>query len=235
MIEKLTHFLLQVRKRKDLVLIAILLTAVVVMIIPMPVLMIDILIAFNITLTMLVLIVAVYLDRPTSFSTFPAILLIATTFRLAISISTTRTVLTTAEGGAIIETFGNFVTGGNIVVGLVIFLIITIVQFLVITKGAERVAEVAARFVLDALPGRQLSIDAELRSGDITPDEARARRRQLDKENQFFGAMDGAMKFVKGDAIAGLLIIVVNIVGALPSAPPRWACRSAKRRGPSRC
>lgn len=215
MIEKLTHFLLQVRKRKDLVLIAILLTAVVVMIIPMPVLMIDILIAFNITLTMLVLIVAVYLDRPTSFSTFPAILLIATTFRLAISISTTRTVLTTAEGGAIIETFGNFVTGGNIVVGLVIFLIITIVQFLVITKGAERVAEVAARFVLDALPGRQLSIDAELRSGDITPDEARARRRQLDKENQFFGAMDGAMKFVKGDAIAGLLIIVVNIVGGI--------------------
>jgi type III secretion protein V len=213
--EKLNGFLLRIRERQDLVLIAILLTAVIVMIIPMPVLMIDILIAFNISLTMLVLIVSVYLDRPTSFSTFPAILLIATTFRLAISISTTRTVLTTAEGGAIIETFGNFVTGGNIVVGLVIFLIITIVQFIVITKGAERVAEVAARFVLDALPGRQLSIDAELRAGDITPDEARARRRQLDKENQFFGAMDGAMKFVKGDAIAGLLIIAVNIIGGI--------------------
>lgn len=213
--EKITGFLYGIRGRQDLALIAILLTSVVVMIIPMPVLMIDVLIAFNISLTMLILIVSVYIDRPTSFSTFPAVILIATTFRLAISISTTRTVLTTAEGGAIIETFGNFVTGGNIVVGLVIFLIITIVQFIVITKGAERVAEVAARFVLDALPGRQLSIDAELRAGDITPDQARTRRRQLDKENQFFGAMDGAMKFVKGDAIAGLLIIAINLIGGI--------------------
>ena len=211
----LNALLQRMSNRPDLVLVAILMTAVVVMIIPLPILMIDVLIAFNITLTMLVLIVAVYLDKPTSFSTFPAILLIATTFRLAVSISTTRTVLTTAEGGAIIETFGNFVTGGSIVVGLVIFLIITIVQFVVITKGAERVAEVAARFVLDALPGRQLSIDAELRAGELTPEAARARRRQLDKENQFFGAMDGAMKFVKGDAIAGLLIIFVNLVGGV--------------------
>ena len=214
---KITAFLFAMRQRQDLALIGILLTAIIVMIIPMPTIMIDVLIAFNISLTMLILIVAVYLDRPTSFSTFPAIILIATTFRLAISISTTRTVLTTAEGGAIIETFGNFVTGGNIVVGLVIFLIITIVQFMVITKGAERVAEVAARFVLDALPGRQMSIDAELRAGDLTPDEARRRRRHLDKENQFFGAMDGAMKFVKGVAIAGLLIIGVNIIGGIAS------------------
>ena len=215
MMSKITGFLYGMRGRQDLALIAILLTSVIVMIIPMPTVMIDVLIAFNISLTMLILIVSVYIDRPTSFSTFPAIILIATTFRLAISISTTRTVLTTAEGGAIIETFGNFVTGGNIVVGLVIFLIITIVQFVVITKGAERVAEVAARFVLDALPGRQLSIDAELRAGDITPDQARTRRRQLDKENQFFGAMDGAMKFVKGDAIAGLLIIAINLIGGI--------------------
>lgn len=215
MMSKITGFLYSLRERQDLALIGILLTAVIVMIIPMPTFMIDVLIAFNIALTMLVLIVAVYLDRPTSFSTFPAIILIATTFRLAISISTTRTVLTTAEGGAIIETFGNFVTGGNIVVGMVIFLIITIVQFVVITKGAERVAEVAARFVLDALPGRQLSIDAELRAGDISPEEARRRRRLLDKENQFFGAMDGAMKFVKGDAIAGLLIIAINLIGGI--------------------
>lgn len=215
MMSRITAFLYSMRERQDLALIGILLISVVVMIIPMPTPMIDLLIALNISLTMLILIVAVYLDRPTSFSTFPAIILIATTFRLAISISTTRTVLTTAEGGAIIETFGNFVTGGNIVVGLVIFLIITIVQFLVITKGAERVAEVAARFVLDALPGRQLSIDAEMRAGDLTHEEARRRRRQLDKENQFFGAMDGAMKFVKGDAIAGILIIAINIIGGI--------------------
>lgn len=212
---RITAFLYAIRSRQDLALIALLLTSVVVMIIPMPTLMVDLLLAINITLTMLILIVSIYIDRPTSFSTFPAIILIATTFRLAISISTTRTILTTGEGGAIIETFGNFVTGGNLVVGLVIFLIITIVQFVVITKGAERVAEVAARFVLDALPGRQLSIDAELRAGDITPEEARKRRRQLDKENQFFGAMDGAMKFVKGDAIAGILIILINLIGGI--------------------
>jgi type III secretion protein V len=212
---RITAFLYGMRGRQDLALIALLLTSVVVMIIPMPTLMVDLLLAVNITLTMLILIVAIYIDRPTSFSTFPAIILIATTFRLAISISTTRTILTTGEGGAIIETFGNFVTGGNLVVGLVIFLIITIVQFVVITKGAERVAEVAARFVLDALPGRQLSIDAELRAGDITAEEARKRRRQLDKENQFFGAMDGAMKFVKGDAIAGILIILINLIGGI--------------------
>ncbi|GGH32118.1 EscV/YscV/HrcV family type III secretion system export apparatus protein [Alsobacter metallidurans] len=211
----LTRTLHRMRGRQDVALIAILLTAVLVMIIPMPTLMLDVLIGLNITMTMVILMVALYIERPTSFSTFPAVILIATTFRLSISISTTRTILTEADGGDIVATFGNFVTGGNLVVGLVIFLIITIVQFVVITKGAERVAEVAARFVLDALPGRQMSIDAELRAGDIDPAEARERRRNLDKENQFFGAMDGAMKFVKGDAIAGLLIVVVNLVGGI--------------------
>jgi type III secretion protein V len=215
MMERLTTALHHMRGRQDLALIVILLTAVLVMIIPMPTLMLDVLIGLNITMTMVILMVAIYIDRPTSFSTFPAVILIATTFRLAISISTTRTILTEAEGGDIVQTFGLFVTGGNLVVGLVIFLIITIVQFVVITKGAERVAEVAARFVLDALPGRQMSIDAELRAGDIDPAEARERRRNLDKENQFFGAMDGAMKFVKGDAIAGLLIVVVNLIGGI--------------------
>ncbi|WP_406854817.1 FHIPEP family type III secretion protein [Alsobacter sp. KACC 23698] len=215
MMDRLTTALHHMRGRQDLALILILLTAVLVMIIPMPTLMLDILIGLNITMTMVILMVAIYIDRPTSFSTFPAVILIATTFRLAISISTTRTILTEAEGGDIVQTFGLFVTGGNLVVGLVIILIITIVQFVVITKGAERVAEVAARFVLDALPGRQMSIDAELRAGDIDPSEARQRRRNLDKENQFFGAMDGAMKFVKGDAIAGLLIVVVNLIGGI--------------------
>lgn len=213
--EKVSAFLYAMRGRQDLALIALLMISVVVMIIPLPVLMIDVLIALNITITMLILILAVYLDRPTSFATFPSVILFTTTFRLAISISTTRTILTTAEGGAVVETFGNFVTGGNIIVGLIIFLIITVVQFMVITKGAERVAEVSARFVLDALPGRQLSIDAEARAGDITPEEARKRRKLLDKENQFFGSMDGAMKFVKGDAIAGLIIVAINLIGGI--------------------
>jgi Ca2+-binding RTX toxin-like protein len=235
MMARLTAALHHMRDRQDLALIVILLTAVLVMIIPMPTLMLDILIGLNITMTMVILMVAIYIDRPTSFSTFPAVILIATTFRLAISISTTRTILTEAEGGDIVQTFGLFVTGGNLVVGLVIFMIITIVQFVVITKGAERVAEVAARFVLDALPGRQMSIDAELRAGDIDPSEARQRRRNLDKENQFFGAMDGAMKFVKGDAIAGLLIVVVNLIGgiAIPGGLDLFAAHHRRRaRGP---
>jgi type III secretion protein V len=159
--------------------------------------------------------VAVYLRRPDDFSAFPAIILIATTFRLAVSVSTTRMILSEADAGQIVETFGNFVTQGSVIVGMVIFLIITTVQFIVITKGSERVAEVAARFTLDALPGRQMSIDSELRAGDITSEEASKRRKRLEKENQFFGAMDGAMKFVKGDAIAGLVIIAINLLGGI--------------------
>ncbi|MEZ5840546.1 MAG: type III secretion system export apparatus subunit SctV [Hyphomicrobiales bacterium] len=211
----LTSFLTSIRGRQDLALIGILVMTIVLMILPMPTLMIDTLIALNISFTVLILMVAIYLQRPEDFSTFPAVILIATAFRLAISISTTRMILAEADAGQIIETFGTFVTMGNVIVGLVIFLIITTVQFVVIVKGSERVAEVAARFVLDALPGRQLSIDAELRAGDITQDEARRRRRQIERENQFFGAMDGAMKFVKGDAIAGLIIIAVNLLGGI--------------------
>lgn len=211
----ITGFLQAVARRQDLLLVGILVMTIVLMILPMPTILIDALIALNISLTVLILIVAIYLDKPVSFSTFPGIILIATAFRLAISISTTRLILSEADAGAIIETFGTFVTAGNVIVGLVIFLIITTVQFVVITKGSERVAEVAARFILDALPGRQMSIDAELRAGDIDQAEARRRRRQLDTENQFFGAMDGAMKFVKGDAIAGLIIIAVNLIGGI--------------------
>jgi len=203
------------RNRQDLVLVTLMMMTIVLMILPMPTLLLDALIGLNISFTVLILTVAIYLKRPDSFSTFPAVILIATAFRLAISISTTRLILSEADAGAIIETFGTFVTQGNVIVGLVIFLIITTVQFLVITKGSERVAEVSARFVLDALPGRQMSIDAEMRAGDITAEEAKTRRRQLDRENQFYGAMDGAMKFVKGDAIAGLIIIAVNLIGGI--------------------
>jgi len=201
--------------RQDLALVAMLMMIVLVMIIPLPTILIDSLIVLNITLTIMILMVAVYLQRPDDFSVFPAVILIATTFRLAVSVSTTRMILSEADAGDIVETFGTFVTAGSVAVGLVIFLIITTVQFVVITKGSERVAEVAARFTLDALPGRQMSIDAELRAGDITSEEATTRRRKLEKENQFFGAMDGSMKFVKGDAIAGLIIIAINLVGGI--------------------
>ncbi|MEM7289689.1 MAG: flagellar biosynthesis protein FlhA [Pseudomonadota bacterium] len=208
-------FLRLFQGRQDLVLIAMLMMIVLVMIIPLPTMLIDGLIVLNISLIVMVLLVAVYLRRPDDFSAFPAVILIATTFRLAVSVSTTRMILSEADAGQIIETFGVFVTQGSVIVGMVIFLIITTVQFIVITKGSERVAEVAARFTLDALPGRQMSIDSELRAGDITSEEAIKRRKRLEKENQFFGAMDGAMKFVKGDAIAGLVIIAINLLGGI--------------------
>lgn len=211
----LNRLLTILSRRQDLIFVGLLVTTIGVMILPVPPAALDVLIALNLALTAVILLVAVYLDRSTSFSTFPTVILLATTFRLAISISTTRSVLSSGDGGEIVNTFGRFVTAGNVTIGLVIFLIISIVQFIVVTKGSERVAEVAARFILDALPGRQMSIDAELRSGDITPDEARRRRQLIDKENQFFGAMDGAMKFVKGDAITGLLIVAVNLIGGL--------------------
>ncbi|MFZ1492015.1 MAG: type III secretion system export apparatus subunit SctV, partial [Candidatus Competibacter denitrificans] len=158
---------------------------------------------------------SVYISSPLAFSAFPSVLLLTTLYRLALSISTTRLILLQADAGQIIDTFGNFVVGGNLIVGLVVFLIITIVQFLVITKGSERVAEVSARFSLDAMPGKQMSIDSDMRAGVIDMDEARRRRGLVEKESQMFGSMDGAMKFVKGDAIAGLIIIVVNILGGV--------------------
>ena len=208
-------FLQALRKRQDLLLVSILLLTIIMMIIPIPTLLVDVLIAINISFTVMMLMVAIYLKRPEEFSTFPSIILIGTAFRLAISISTSRLILADGDAGHIVETFGNFVTEGNLVIGLVVFLIITTVQFMVITKGAERVAEVAARFNLDAMPGRQMSIDAEMRAGDITQAEATARRKILDKQNQFYGAMDGSMKFVKGDAIAGIIIVFINLIGGI--------------------
>jgi len=173
------------------------------------------LIGVNMASAVLLLMMALYLKNPLDFSTLPSIILITTIFRLALSITTTRLILLQADAGDIVETFGNFVIAGELIVGLVVFLIITIVQFVVITKGSERVAEVAARFTLDALPGKQMSIDADLRNGDIEQHEARSRRSVLERESQFFGAMDGAMKFVKGDAIAGLIIVAVNLIGGI--------------------
>lgn len=201
--------------RQDLALVVLLLMIIFMIILPLPTWLIDLLIGLNLSLVVLVLVVTVYLKSPTAFSTLPSVLLFSTLFRLAISISTTRMILVKADAGKIVETFGNVVLGGSLVVGLVVFLIITVVQFVVITKGSERVAEVSARFSLDALPGRQMSIDSDMRAGEIDLKEAKNRRSALQLESEFYGSMDGAMKFVKGDAIAGLIIIAVNILGGI--------------------
>ncbi|MGE0802103.1 MAG: FHIPEP family type III secretion protein [Lautropia sp.] len=199
----------------DLVLVAGIVAIVAMMVLPLPGWSLDILVALNIATGLVLLLLGVYIASPLEFSVFPSVLLVTTLFRLSLSIATTRTILLHGEAGHIIDTFGRVVAGGNLVVGLVVFLIITVVQFIVIAKGAERVAEVAARFSLDAMPGKQLSIDSDLRSGLIDKDEARRRRRSLETESKLYGALDGAMKFVKGDAIAGIVIIVINLLGGL--------------------
>lgn len=201
--------------RSDVVVATFMMLSIVMMVIPLPTLLVDVLIATNIAFSLLILVVAFYIGRPADFSALPPIILLGTLFRLALSITTTRLILLHADAGDIVATFGRFVIGGEVAVGLVVFLIITASQFIVITKGAERVAEVAARFTLDAMPGKQMSIDNDLRNGDIDPAEARARRSRLERESQLYGAMDGAMKFVKGDAITGLIIVFVNLVGGL--------------------
>ena len=185
------------------------------LIIPVPGFVMDSLIASNIALASVVLLVALFSTTSLKVSSFPSILLMTTVFRLSLNVSTTRLILSKGTAGAIVEGFGKFVASGDLVVGLVMFLVITIVQFLVIGKGAERVAEVAARFTLDAMPGKQMSIDADLRNGAITDEDAVDKRESLSRESQLYGAMDGAMKFVKGDAIAGLVITVLNLVAGL--------------------
>ena len=186
-----------------------------VMILPLPLVAIDALVAVNISIGFGLLLLGIYIPNPVAFSSFPSVLLLTTLFRLAISIAITKSILLHADGGHIVETFGTLVAGNNLVVGLVVFLIITVVQFIVIAKGSERVAEVAARFTLDAMPGKQLSIDSDLRAGLIDKDEARRKRRLLETESQLHGSLDGAMKFVKGDAICGIVIILVNLLGGL--------------------
>lgn len=199
----------------DLLLVAAIVAIVALMVLPLPLWVIDFLVAVNIAGGLGLLLMAVYIRGPLEFSVFPSVLLISTLFRLSLSIATTRMILLHGNGGHIIDTFGKMVAGNNLVVGLVVFLIITVVQFIVIAKGAERVAEVAARFTLDAMPGKQLSIDSDLRSGLIDKDEAKRRRRALEQESKLHGSLDGAMKFVKGDAIAGIVIILINLLGGL--------------------
>src|SRR3954470_16733696 len=199
----------------DLALAGVVVSIVGMMIVPLPTVLLDLLISVNIAAAVTLLLVAIYVTDALKIATFPTILLITTLFRLALEVSAPRLILLRADGGDVIRAFGNFVVAGNLVVGAVVFLILTMIQFIVISKGSERVAEVAARFTLDAMPGKQMSIDAELRAGHIDHNEARRRRAALARESQLFGSMDGAMKFVKGDAIAGIVVLAVNIVGGL--------------------
>lgn len=188
---------------------------VVILICELPPFIISMAIAFNITLGVVLLMISLYITKPLELSSFPSIILIGTMFRLVMSIASTRSILAKGEAGDVIDAFANFVTGGNLIVGFVIFLIITVVQFMVITKGAERIAEVSARFALDAMPGKQMTIDADFNAGLISPEEAVKKREDLQRESSLFGSMDGAMKFVKGDTMAGIIITVINIVGGL--------------------
>src|SRR4051794_36388326 len=186
---------------------------IVMMVVPMPSMLLDLLIAGNITAALLIVLVSMQVSRPLDFSVFPALILVATLFRLALNISATRLVLLDGFAGKVIDAFGHFVVGGSLIVGLVIFVILVVIQFVVITKGAERVAEVGARFTLDAMPGKQMAIDADLNAGLIEEGEARKRRTEVSSEADFYGAMDGASKFVKGDAIAAIIITVINLIG----------------------
>lgn len=207
--------LVGLRSHPELIILGLMVMIIAMLIIPLPTYLIDFLIGLNLTLAILVFLGSFYVDRILSFSSFPSILLITTLFRLALAISTSRLILLEADAGEIITSFGEFVIGDSLVVGFVIFSIVTIVQFIVITKGSERVAEVAARFSLDGMPGKQMSIDADLRAGIIDADLAKERRSVLERESQLYGSFDGAMKFIKGDAIANIIIIFVNIIGGL--------------------
>src|SRR6195256_4983909 len=207
-------------KRGDLALAFGILTILVVLILPLPSIVLDLFLAISITLSILILMTSLFIQAPLEFSSFPTILLISTMLRLSLNLASTRLILSrghegTDAAGHVIEAFGNFVMGGNFVIGIIVFAILVIVNFVVITKGSGRIAEVAARFHLDAMPGKQMAIDADLSAGLIDENEARRRRKNLEDESGFFGAMDGASKFVRGDAIAGLLVVFINVIGGM--------------------
>jgi flagellar biosynthesis protein FlhA len=202
-------------KHTDLVAAVAVVVVVTMLIIPLPSMLLDLFITINISAALAVVIATMYLKRPLDLGAFPSLLLLTTMFRLAINVSVTRLILTKGDAGSVVHDFGQFVVGGNVIIGLVIFLILVVIQFVVVTNGAGRVAEVAARFTLDAMPGKQMSIDADLNAGLITDDEARKRRTEIAREADFYGAMDGASKFVKGDAMAAVLITAINLLGGI--------------------
>ncbi|MDN5387853.1 MULTISPECIES: flagellar biosynthesis protein FlhA [Bacillus] len=197
---------------RDLSVLSGVVLIVAMLIIPFPPWLLSVLIIVNISLALIVLLTTMNMQEPLQFSIFPSLLLLLTLFRLGLNVSTTRSILSNGDAGKVVETFGSFVVGGNVLVGLVVFIILIIIQFIVITKGAERVSEVAARFTLDAMPGKQMSIDADLNAGMVTEQEAKVRREKVAREADFYGAMDGASKFVKGDAIAGIIIVLINVL-----------------------
>jgi flagellar biosynthesis protein FlhA len=208
-------FLKKLLKHADLAAAVAVVVVVVMMVVPLPAALIDLIIALNISGALAIVISTMYIPKALDFAAFPSLLLFTTLLRLAINVSVTRLILLHGDAGSVIHAFGNVVVGGNIVVGLVVFFILVVIQFVVITNGAGRVAEVAARFTLDAMPGKQMAIDADLNNGQITEEEARKRRSEIRREADFYGAMDGASKFVKGDATAGLLIVMINLVGGI--------------------
>jgi type III secretion protein V len=203
------------RNWAELAIAALVIAVVVMLIVPVPRPLLDALLALNIAISVALLMAAVFTPKPMSFQSFPTLLVVTTLFRVGLEVSTTRLILADADAGSVVRAFGSSVVAENLVVGLVVFAVITLVQLIVVARGAERVAEVAARFALDAMPGKQMAIDAELRAGSIDPEAARMRRGALERESQLYGAMDGAMRFVKGDAIAAIAIVVVNLVGGL--------------------
>ena len=208
-----TPFLRNLSRQRDLIVILGVIGILIVMILPIPTFLMDILLSMSLCLALIILLVSMYTKEALEFSVFPSLLLTVTLFRLALNVATTRLILSDANAGQVVQVFGTFVTKGNMVVGAIIFLIIVIIQFVVITKGAGRIAEVAARFTLDAMPGKQMAIDADLNAGLINEEQARNRRQQIAREADFYGAMDGASKFVRGDAIAGILITIINVIG----------------------
>src|SRR5919107_5451559 len=202
-------------KQADLLAGGAMVLVVVMMVVPLPPFLLDLAITLNISLALAIVIATLYLPRALDFSAFPSLLLLTTLLRLAINVSVTRLILLHGDAGHVVRAFGEFVVGGNVVVGLVIFLILVVIQFVVVTNGSGRVAEVAARFTLDAMPGKQMAIDADLNAGQITDEQARNRRKEIADEADFYGAMDGASKFVKGDAMAGVLITAINLLGGI--------------------
>ncbi|HEY9163441.1 MAG TPA: FHIPEP family type III secretion protein, partial [Magnetovibrio sp.] len=209
-----------IAKRGDIMMALGVIGILVLLIMPMPTWLLDASLAFSIMFSVLILMTVLFIEKPLEFNTFPTILLLATMIRLALNLASTRLILAhghegTAAAGQVIQAFGGFVMGGNFVIGIIVFMILVLVNFIVITKGSGRIAEVSARFTLDAMPGKQMAIDADLSTGLIDEDQARARRKELEEESNFFGSMDGASKFVRGDAIAGLIITFINVVAGM--------------------
>src|SRR5215207_4978412 len=210
-----TASITKLMKHTDLLGAAAVVLIVCMLIIPLPPVLIDMFITLNIAAALAILVSTLYMKKALELSSFPSLLLLTTMFRLAINVSVTRLALLEGDAGHLVTALGTFVVGGNVVVGLVICLILIVIQFVVVTNGAGRVAEVAARFTLDAMPGKQMAIDADLNAGQITDEQARDRRAEISKEADFYGAMDGASKFVKGDAMAGILIVLINLLGGI--------------------